>query len=117
MAVKANQPTLYDDIINLFEEAHKIDFKYVRNCDRFESIGKNASRIERRSINIISDPSELSTAEDWQDLQTVVEVINETKVKGKITTEKRYYISNLIDSAEKFGDRVSPSSALERQNA
>lgn len=106
LAVKANQPTLYDDIINLFEEAHKVDFKYVLNCDRFESIEKNAGRIEKRSINIISDPSELSTAEDWKDLQTIVEVINETKVKGKISTEKRYYISNLIEGAQNFGGRV-----------
>jgi predicted transposase YbfD/YdcC len=106
LAVKANQPTLYDDIITLFEEAHKVDFKYVLNCDRFESIEKNAGRIEMRSINIICDPSELSTAEYWKDLQTIVEVINETKVKGKITTEKRYYISNLIESAQNFGGRV-----------
>lgn len=106
LAVKANQPTLYGDIVNLFEEAQKVDFKYVLNCDRFESIEKNAGRIEMRSINIISDPSELSTAEDWKDLQTIVEVINETKVKGKITIEKRYYISNLIDSAQNFGGRV-----------
>ena len=107
LAVKANQPKLYDNIVNLFDEAHKVDFEYVYNCDRFESLEKASGRIEKRSISIISDPSELSTAGDWKDLETVVEVINETtKANGKITTEKRYYISNLIDSAQKFGARV-----------
>ena len=107
LAVKGNQPKLYDDIVHLFDEAHKVNFDYVLNSDRFESIEKTSGRIEKRSISIISDPSELSTAEDWKDLGTVVEVINETtKVDGKTTTEKRYYISNLIESAKEFGARV-----------
>jgi len=106
LAVKRNQPRLYDDVINLFEEAHKIDFKYVLNCDRFESLEKNSGRIEKRSIAIISDPSELSTALDWKDLETVIEVVNEISAKGKITIEKRYYISNLIENAQEFGARV-----------
>lgn len=106
LAVKGNQPKLFDEIVNLFDEAHKVDFKYINNCDRYESVEKNSGRIEKRSIAIISDTSDLSTADDWKDLQTVLEVINETTVKGKITTEKRYYISNLIESAQQFGVRV-----------
>ena len=107
LAVKGNQPKLYDDILNLFDATHKADFEYVSNCDRFESLEKNSGRIEKRSIVIISDPSELSTADDWKDLETVVEVVNETtKANGKVTTEKRYYISNLIESAQEFGARV-----------
>ena len=106
LAVKGNQPKLFDEIVNLFDEAHKVDFKYINNCDRYESVEKNSGRIEKRSIAIISDTSDLSTADDWKDLQTVLEVINETTAKGKITTEKRYYISNLIESAQQFGVRV-----------
>ena len=107
LAVKGNQPKLYDDIMNLFDAAHIADFEYVLNCDRFESLEKNSGRIEKRSIAIISDPSELSTADEWKDLETVVEVVNETtRANGKVTTEKRYYISNLIESAQEFGARV-----------
>ncbi len=107
LAVKGNQPKLYDDVVHLFDAAHKADFEYVLNCDRFESLEKNSSRIEKRSIAIISDPSELSTAGDWKDLETVVEVVNETtKANGKVTIEKRYYISNLMESAQELGARV-----------
>lgn len=106
LAVKGNQPKLFDEIVNLFDEAHKVDFKYVSNCDRYESVEKNSGRIEKRSVAIISYTSDLSTAGEWKDLQTVLEVINETTVKGKLTIEKRYYISNLIESAQEFGARV-----------
>jgi len=78
LAVKANQPKLYVELVNLFEEAHKIGFEYVFNCDRHEKIEKNSGRIEKRSVAIISETSDLSTAEDWKDLQTVIEVVNET---------------------------------------
>lgn len=69
---------------------------------------KKSGRISKRSITIISDPSEISVAEEWGDLETLVEVINETTVikSGKVTMEKRYYISNLIESAQEFGARV-----------
>jgi len=83
-------------LVNLFEEAHKIDFDYVFNCNRHEKIEKNSGRIEKRSLAITSETSDLSTAEDWKDSQTVIEVINETtSVKGEISREKRYYISKL----------------------
>ncbi len=107
LAVKANQPKLYDEVVNLFEEAHKVNFDYVFNCDRHEKIEKNSGRIEKRSIAIIGETSDLSTAGDWKDLQTVIEVVNETtSVKGKISKEKRYYISNLIENAQEFGIRT-----------
>jgi len=107
LAVKANQPKLYVELVNLFEEAHKIDFDYVFNCHRHEKIEKNSGRIEKQSVAIISETSDLSTAEDWKNLQTVIEVINETtSVKGKISRQKRYYISNLIENAQEFAARI-----------
>ena len=108
LAVKDNQPTLYRDIVRLFDAAHTENFEYVLNCDRHKSIEKKSGRIEKRSITIISDPSEISTAGEWAGLETLVEVTNETTTvkSGKLTTEKRYYISNLIESAQQFGSRV-----------
>ena len=108
LAVKENRPNLYDEIVNLFDAARNNNFEYVLNLDHHENIGKKSGRIEKRSITIISDPSEISVAEDWEGLQTLIEVINETTLvkSGKVTTEKRYYISNLIESAKEFGARV-----------
>lgn len=107
LAVKDNQPKLYDEITHLFETAQKEEnFEYVVNCDRHESIEKGHGRIVKQTIVSIGETSDLSTAADWGNLQTLVEVTNETTVKGKTTTEKRYYISSLIESAQEFGERV-----------
>lgn len=108
LAVKENQPKLYDETVRLFDEARKVNFDYVLNCDRHENLEKKSGRIEKRSITIISDPSEISTASEWDGLETLVEVINETTAvkSGKVTMEKRYYISSLIESAQDFGRRV-----------
>ena len=107
LAVKDNQPKLYEEITHLFESAHKEDnFEYVSNCDRHEYVEKKSGRIVKRSVVTISETSDLSTAAEWGNLQTLVEVTNETTTKGKTTTEKRYYISSLIESAQEFGTRV-----------
>jgi predicted transposase YbfD/YdcC len=107
LAVKNNQPTLYREIVTLFEDARKDDFDYVLNCDIHEQIEKKSGRIEKRSVTIISDPSEISVADQWKDLETLVEVINETtSSKGKITKETRYYIASLVESAEQIGARA-----------
>lgn len=109
LAVKDNQPKLYEEITHLFEVAHEEDnFEYVNNCDRYEGIEKKSGRIVRQKVVIIGETSDLSTASEWKNLQTLVEVTNETTtVKGKkVTVEKRYYISSLIESAQKFGSRV-----------
>ena len=45
-------------------------------------------------------------SEDWRGLQTFIEVTRETTVKGKTTKDQRYYISDLIESAEEFGKKV-----------
>jgi len=106
LAVKENQPTLYKEIVHLFDEAHKTQLEFVENCDSYTSVGKKSGRIEKRSITIISQTCDISVAKDWEGLETVVEVISETTVKGKVSMEKRYYISNLIESAKEFGRRA-----------
>lgn len=104
LAVKNNQPKLYSEIVALFEAARKADFEYVLNCDMYERIEKKSGRIEKRRVTIISDPSEISVAHEWKDLETLVEVIYETtSSKGKTTKETRYFIASLIGSAEQMG--------------
>ena len=106
IALKKNQRNFYNEVVGLFEEARKEEFEYVLNCDFYENIEKKSGRIDKRSVAIISDPSEVSASKDWKDLQTFIEVTRESTVKGKTTEEKRYYISDLIESAEEFGRKV-----------
>ncbi|MBM3197759.1 MAG: ISAs1 family transposase [Chlamydiae bacterium] len=64
---------------------------------------KKSGRIDRRSVAIIGDPTEISMSKEWPSVQTFIEVTRETTSKGKTRSEKRCYISDLIESAERLG--------------
>jgi len=108
LAVKGNQPTLHNEIIDLFETAHDQKFYYVPNSDLFESVEKGHGRIEKRSIAICSDTS--GPLDDmkkvWKGLETFIEVTTERTLHDKTSIEKRYYISDLILSAKEFGEII-----------
>jgi predicted transposase YbfD/YdcC len=108
LAVKGNQPTLHNEIINLFETAHNQNFYYVPNSDLSESIEKGHGRIEKRSIAVCSDTSGLpdEMKNDWRGLETFVEVTTERTLKNKTSVEKRYYISDLMLSGKEFGEII-----------
>lgn len=108
IAVKENQPALYNECVETFEAAHEINFHYVSNSDLFESLEKEHGRIENRKIAICGDKSEFpeDIKKSWKGLETFIEVTSERTVKGKTSIEKRYYISNLIESAQEFGARI-----------
>ena len=106
IALKKNQRNFYDSVVKLFEEARKQDFEYVQNCDFYEGMEKKSGRIDKRSIAIISDPSEIELSEEWPGIETFIEVTRETSYGGKKSTERRYYISDRIDSAKEFGRKI-----------
>lgn len=103
IALKKNQRNLYNEVSRLFTAAREQGFEYVMNCDFYESLEKRSGRIDRRSVAIIGDPSEISISNEWPSVQTWIEVTRETTIKGRTQSQKRYYISDLIESAEEFG--------------
>ena len=106
LGLKKNQKNFYNEVTTLFSHARKEGFEYVLNCDFHETIEKNRGRIEKRSVAVIGDPSEISREEEWEGLNSLIEVTREVTRSNKTTTEKSYYISSLIESAEEFGKRI-----------
>lgn len=115
VAVKENQPSLYDECIRTFEVAHELNFYHVSNSDLSESLEKGHGRIENRKIAICGDKSELSEnfKKSWTGFETFIEVTSERVVKGKTSIEKRYYISNLVEGAQEFGVRLRSHWSIE----
>ena len=104
--LKKNHPNFYKEVTGLFTLARADNFEYVQNCDFHESVEKNSGRIEKRSIAVIGDPSEISMGHDWEGLNSLIEVTREITKKTKTTVEKSYYASSLIESAEELGNRI-----------
>ena len=116
IALKKNQRNFYGSAVKLFDEARKQNFEYVQNCDFYEDIEKKSGRIDKRSIAIISDPSEIELSREWPGVETFIEVTRETSTGEKKSVERRYYISDRIDSAKEFSQKVRAHWGVESFN-
>jgi predicted transposase YbfD/YdcC len=102
LAVKDNQPTLYQDIKARFEhaEAHRFeDTAY----DRFLHNDKGHGRIEQRCCQLITlsecDPCWSDVQAQWAGLSSLAKITCTRQIGDQHTTEVRYFISTLKDDA------------------
>jgi len=93
LAVKDNQPTLYEDLRHLLEEA--IAKELVGSAySVYAQEEKGHGRQERRTYLLITDLGKLSTRSEWPGLKSVVVVTRERTLAGKESVEQSYYISS-----------------------
>jgi predicted transposase YbfD/YdcC len=101
IAVKANQPQLYDDVQSMFRDAQATQFRDVAH-DFQQTVEKDHGRIEIRRCWTIAEPSYLgylNPAQAWKHLRTVVMVEAERQVGSTTTVETRYFIASLENNA------------------
>ena len=117
VAVKNNQPTLAQAVESLFNATDK-DVR-AGTLKEDVTIDKGHGRIETRRCVVAHDLSAMGdAAEDWANLRSAVmiestrEMIN-GKDKGQSSTEWRYYISSLQDSAGEFNAKVRAHWSIE----
>ena len=101
LAVKMNQPTLYEEMKTYFEWAVH-DETERKNIDRYKKLDKDRGRICSRRVTSTTDIVWFESKDEWPDLRTMVMLERRTTVKDKVTEEKQYFISNMEISAEEF---------------
>lgn len=97
LALKNNQPHLYEDVTSLFEWADNVAFEEIRS-DTYREVNKGHGRVEIRECWTISDPACLAMIADhteWAGLQTFIRICAERQIGDESTTKTRYYISSL----------------------
>lgn len=101
LALKENQPHLYEDVVLLFDDLEESGFDaYV--YDQEQTVDKNHGRIEVRKAWTISDPELLANlrgATRFPKLASVVKVQSERYLPDENSVEVRYFISSLQASA------------------
>jgi predicted transposase YbfD/YdcC len=102
LAVKENQPHLYQDILDHFEHVHDTDAK----CHRHRTREKGHGRVECREYYTTPVPETLRNREAWRGLQSVGHVFSQIERDGKATCELRLYISSLPSNARRFAQAV-----------
>lgn len=100
IALKGNQGRLHDEAQNFFAQAGAVQYEGC-DCTMAKAIEKGHGRIEERTVVVTSLLEWLDCRAEWKDLRTLIEITTRREVKGKISIERRYYISSLAMTAEK----------------
>jgi predicted transposase YbfD/YdcC len=104
LALKANQGTLHEDVVLLFDDLVQSNFTaYAYDHDK--TVDKDHGRIEVRQAWTISDPAvlrALRTTDKWPKLRTLLKVQAERYLGEQPTLETRYYLSSLSAPAARL---------------
>jgi predicted transposase YbfD/YdcC len=101
LAVKENQPHLYEDIDASFTEALETDGAGLEySVARTEET--NRGREEVRECHVITRPKGLRDAGLWKGLTAICLVLSHRVVEGLESIECRYYISSFVGTAQEY---------------
>jgi len=103
LAVKENQPTLYNEIREYFQFLDEKRGRKELPEDVWESeLEKDHGRLERRRVRTVCDLAFLSGKKQWKDIKTIVEYRCKRTVGEETTVTERYYISSKDAGADEF---------------
>jgi predicted transposase YbfD/YdcC len=90
IGVKANQKTLYQDIISTFTT---LQTEHLPTLPMYETVEKGHGRIETRRYWVTDNLSQLSTRDAWKDLQSIGKVEAERQI-GTQVSHSTYPLQN-----------------------
>lgn len=105
LALKGNQETLHQAVIDYIDEQSENDFANV-NARRHQTTETGHGRQETRSYIQLPAPKNLPGFVLWKGLKSIGMVVSECIRNGKETVEIRYYISSLAVSVKRFAHAV-----------
>lgn len=101
LAVKENQPTLYEDIDRFVTEALANEYRGVDHSF-WQAEGRSHGRDEFRACYVFDAQDVVQDRDPWRDLKSVVMIVSSRTVNGQTGDEVRYYISSRTASAKAF---------------
>jgi len=104
LAVKQNQPKLYERVEKAINEALEED---AENLDEYQTVEKGHGRRETRTYAIVAAPDGVDPEELWRDLSAVGIAISErVDSQGRASMETRYYILSRRITVQEFAEAV-----------
>jgi predicted transposase YbfD/YdcC len=105
LAVKDNQPGLYDIIYEAFLAHAEEDFT-APSLRRHRSVERSHGRAETREYFIAEAPPALTRLRQWQDVRSIGMVTRSRRVGAEETEEIAYYLSSLSPKVKRFAKAV-----------
>jgi predicted transposase YbfD/YdcC len=112
LALKGNQETLHQAVIDYIDEQSQNDFANVQ-ARRHQTRQRGHGREEARSYIQMPVPKGLPQRELWKDLKSIGMVESRCVRDGKETVEIRYYISSLAVGVKRFAHAVRSHWSIE----
>jgi predicted transposase YbfD/YdcC len=104
LAVKRNQPTLYEQVDQAIDEALERD---AQDLDEYQTVESGHGRQETRTYTVVAAPETVDPEGQWPDLSAVGMAIAErVDSRGRASVEIRYYILSRLLSAQEFARAV-----------
>lgn len=105
LALKGNQETLHNEVINYIDQQSENDYADVNaRCHTTEE--QAHGRIELRHYIHMPAPLDLAGRDLWKGLKTIGKVVSICQRDGKETIEVRYFISSLPVGVKRFAHAV-----------
>jgi predicted transposase YbfD/YdcC len=105
LAVKENQPHLYEDIDGCFTEALETDYAGLESSViRVEE--PDRGRREVRECHVIAHPEGLRDAGLWKGLAAICMVLCHRVAEGAESIECRFYIGSFVGTAQEYLDAI-----------
>jgi predicted transposase YbfD/YdcC len=116
LAVKENQPTLYDEMENFFDQAHAVEWEEVPHSFH-KDVDKDHGRIEIREVRVVEDLDWLPNACKWKNLACLIEVRSRRQKTESAASEvlRRLYISSRLASAKHFAKWIRQHWSIENR--
>lgn len=105
LALKGNQETLHDAVINYIDRQLENDFAGI-DVRQHTTTETAHGRDETRCYTHLPVPSDLPNADQWKGLKSIGVAISACVRDGKETIEKRYYLSSLPVGVKRFARAV-----------
>ena len=108
LALKANQGTMYQDVVDLFDDVLTTGCAELVH-DTHHSVDTGHGRLEDRHYWTICDPAciaYLNAKQTWTGLRSIGMVEAKRTVGAQVSTERRYYLTSLSGEARAFGAAV-----------
>ena len=105
LAVKANQGTLYQGLIDLFRKAKELNYQAMVYSED-HTVDGDHGRIETRRYTVLPGMYNFPQQKQWKGLQSFIRVESIREIGQKISIESRYYISSSKPDAKKLASLV-----------
>ena len=105
LQLKANHKLLYQEAIKYFKTTENTAIKDLE-CLYHKTVDGDHGRIETREYYLSNNLNWCTQKDDWQGLTAIGMVVSHREIGGQTTTEKRYFLTSIDDSAKEFARTV-----------